>query len=224
MALNETGQPRLVVVYNEHTWEVPLEDIDKLSIGRSEDNTIPLTLGNVSRRHAEVLRKGGIFILRDLGSTNGTWSRTSKVDELILQDGDVFRVGDAQIVFKSGFGEEALTMADAALAKRRDPPAGGLCARLDGLRAVAGQRAHLAQYQDAVQEPGNPALPANPLEPRGIVDEVVIVPNLIKQDQYNRLGDYLVEDLGYERGVDFFEFAYDWRQDVRISARQLGAV
>ena len=28
------------------------------------------------------------------------------------------------------------------------------------------------------------------LTPRGIVDEVVIVPNLIKQDQYNRLGDY----------------------------------
>jgi hypothetical protein len=63
-----------------------------------------------------------------------------------------------------------------------------------------------------------------PLEPRGIVDEVVIVPNLIKMDQYNRLGDYLVEELGYERGKDFFEFAYDWRQDVRISAKQLGAL
>jgi len=63
---------------------------------------------------------------------------------------------------------------------------------------------------------------AIPLEPRGIVDEVVIVPNLIKLDQYNRLGDYLVEDLGYERGKDFFEFAYDWQQDVRTSAQQLG--
>jgi hypothetical protein len=50
---------------------------------------------------------------------------------------------------------------------------------------------------------------------------VVIVPNLIKLDQYNRLGDYLVEELGYQRGVDFFEFAYDWRQDVRVSARKL---
>jgi pimeloyl-ACP methyl ester carboxylesterase len=60
-----------------------------------------------------------------------------------------------------------------------------------------------------------------PLEPRGIVDELVIVPNLIKQDQYNRLGDYMVEELGYERGKDFFEFAYDWREDVRASARHL---
>ncbi len=40
-------------------------------------------------------------------------------------------------------------------------------------------------------------------------------------DQYNRLGDYLVEELGYKRGQDFFEFAYDWRQDVRLSAVKL---
>ena len=52
----------------------------------------------------------------------------------------------------------------------------------------------------------------------------MIVPNLVKLDQYNRLGDYMVEELGYQRGVDFFEFAYDWRQDVRESARQLGAL
>jgi hypothetical protein len=61
-----------------------------------------------------------------------------------------------------------------------------------------------------------------PLEPRGIVDEVVIVPNFIKLDQYNRLGDYFVDELKYRRDVDFFEFAYDWRQDVRTSAAQLG--
>jgi pimeloyl-ACP methyl ester carboxylesterase len=64
---------------------------------------------------------------------------------------------------------------------------------------------------------------SSPIVARGIVDEVVVVPNLIKLDQYNRLGDYLVENLRYERGKDFFEYAYDWRQDVRRSAAQLGA-
>src|SRR5690606_35753595 len=59
------------------------------------------------------------------------------------------------------------------------------------------------------------------LEARGIVNEVVIVPNLIKQEQYSRMGDYLVEELGYVRGETLLEFAYDWRQDVRISARHL---
>jgi pimeloyl-ACP methyl ester carboxylesterase len=50
---------------------------------------------------------------------------------------------------------------------------------------------------------------------------MVIVPNLISFDQYNLLGDYLVEELGYERENNFIEFAYDWRQDVRQSAREL---
>ena len=48
-----------------------------------------------------------------------------------------------------------------------------------------------------------------------------MVPNLIKQEQYSQMGDYLVEDLGYTRGVDFFEFAYDWRQDIRLTSKQL---
>jgi hypothetical protein len=59
------------------------------------------------------------------------------------------------------------------------------------------------------------------LKPKGILNEMIIVPNLISFDQYNLLGDYLVEELGYERGNNFIEFAYDWRQDVRQSARDL---
>jgi pimeloyl-ACP methyl ester carboxylesterase len=70
--------------------------------------------------------------------------------------------------------------------------------------------------------PENFKLPElRPLGVGEIVHEVVIVPNLIKMDQYNLLGDYLVDGLNYERGKDLFEFAYDWRQDVRLSARCL---
>ncbi len=65
-------------------------------------------------------------------------------------------------------------------------------------------------------------LPAEvPLEPRGVMNEIVIVPNLVKIEQCNRLGDYLVEELGYQREVDYLEFAYDWRYDVRRAARKL---
>jgi len=55
-----------------------------------------------------------------------------------------------------------------------------------------------------------------------IVNEVVIVPNIVKQRQYSALGDYLVAGLGYTRGKDLLEFAYDWRQDVRLAAQWLG--
>jgi pimeloyl-ACP methyl ester carboxylesterase len=61
------------------------------------------------------------------------------------------------------------------------------------------------------------------LEARGLVDEVVIVPNLIKQDRYSPLTNYLKENLHYESGRDLLEFGYDFRQDNRDSARRLAA-
>ena len=222
MSLNETGQPRLVVFYNEQTWEVSLEDTDQVSIGRSDDNTIALTLGNVSRQHAQVVRKGGIFILRDLGSTNGTWFKDQKVGEMVLQDGDVFRIGQALIVFKGGFGVEAMTMADESLSNKTERRPVVFVPGLMGSELWLGNERVWPNIKMLFKNPEILRYPSDvPLEARGIVEEVVIVPNLIKQDQYNRLGDYLVEELGYERGVDYFEFAYDWRQDVRTSARQL---
>jgi hypothetical protein len=63
--------------------------------------------------------------------------------------------------------------------------------------------------------------PDDGLEARDIVDEIVLVPNLVKQQHYGRLGDYLEETLAYERGRSLFEFAYDWRQDIRRSAQKL---
>jgi hypothetical protein len=65
--------------------------------------------------------------------------------------------------------------------------------------------------------------PDEVMEARGIVGEVILVPNWVKQQRYSRLGDYLEEALGYERGRDLMEFAYDWRQDNRLSAQHLAA-
>jgi pSer/pThr/pTyr-binding forkhead associated (FHA) protein len=224
MSINETGLPRLVVFTREETWEVPLQDVDAVTIGRADDNQVVVDLDNVSRCHAEVVRKGGAWLLHDLGSTNGTWLKGERVDvdQVLLQEGDVFRIGPAQVVFKGGANVEAMTMLDETFARmpaRRPvvfvPGMMGSDLWLGNERVWPSVKALLAgpelfRYPSEV-----------PLEPRGIVDEVVIVPNLIKQDQYNRLGDYLVEELGYARGKDFFEFAYDWRQDVRLSAHEL---
>jgi pimeloyl-ACP methyl ester carboxylesterase len=49
----------------------------------------------------------------------------------------------------------------------------------------------------------------------------VVVPGLIKLRQYSGLGDYMEKGLGYTRGKDFLEFAYDWRHDVRLAAQRL---
>ncbi len=223
MNIHETRLPHLVVMTGSRTWEVPLGEVDALSIGRSDENDLPLEGAGVSRRHAEIRRKGDLFILRDLGSTNGTWQGDERLGEAVLHDSFSFRIGSAQLLFKVGFNQEALTLAGETLARapRRRPVVfvpGMMGSQLWlGSERVWPNVRYLFRNPEIYRYPS-----AHPLEARGIVDEVVIVPNLIKQDQYNRLGDYLVEELGYQRGFDFYEFAYDWRQDVRTSARQLG--
>ncbi len=74
------------------------------------------------------------------------------------------------------------------------------------------------------------AYPNSDLEPAGIMDEVIFVPPWVKQAAYGRLLDAL-ESMGYradpakhpEQDLNVHAFAYDWRQDNRLSARQLGA-
>jgi len=221
--INDTSQPRLVVLTPRRTWEVPLHDVDLLSIGRTAANQLTLEHPKVSRYHAEVQHRAGAYVLRDLDSTNGTWYGETRVDQLVLQEGDEFKIGDATIIFKSGFEEESLTMADASMPKGAARRIVVFVPGLMGSELWRGNERVFPNIRTLFTNSESMLYPV-PLESRIIVDEVVIVPNLIKLDQYNRLGDYLVEELGYQRGVDFFEFPYDWRQDVRTSARQLSAL
>jgi pSer/pThr/pTyr-binding forkhead associated (FHA) protein len=223
MSINETGRSRLVVFFDGKTWEVDLEDQDQVSIGRDDTNTICIEHVKVSRRHAEVFHKGGVYILQDLESTNGTRIGERNVDQHILEDGDVIQIGPAQVIYKAGFQEAQLTLAQTFLAADFERRIVVFLPGTMGSELWLGNERVWPNVKTILSNPEIFRYPSDvPLEPRGIVEEVVIVPNLIKQDQYNRLGDYLVEELNYQRGVDYFEFAYDWRQDVRISARQLG--
>ena len=223
VVINETSTPSLVVFTAEKTWKVDLNNLDQAMIGRDESCQVYLDRLKVSRRHAEVQQVGGAFVLKDNGSTNGTWLGDQKVDQHILQDGDVFRIGPAQIVFKAGFQEQALTIADERLVLPTGRRTVVFVPGTMGSELWLGSERVWPSIRTLFSNPEIYKYPSEvPLEPRNIVDEVVIVPNLIKLDQYNRLGDYIVEELNYTRGVDFFEFPYDWRQDVRTSARELG--
>lgn len=223
VSLNDTSLPRLVVKTPDKTWELPL-DGDALSIGRHDSNDLVLDFDRVSRRHAVIERRGDQFILRDLDSTNGVWLGGERVETHPLQTDDGFQIGRVQLFFKAGFAPTELTMTDAplpGLAGRQRRPVVFVPGFMGSEMWLGRERV----WPNVKYLFTNPEIlrpdSGVPLEPRGILGEVVIVPNLIKMEQYSRLGDYLVEDLGYERGADLLEFAYDWRQDVRLSARKL---
>lgn len=65
----------------------------KFTIGRGPENSLCLPVSVVSRLHAELIRLGQDFILRDLGSTNGSFINGSRIAELMLSDGDHIRFG-----------------------------------------------------------------------------------------------------------------------------------
>jgi serine phosphatase RsbU (regulator of sigma subunit) len=72
---------------------IPLKG-SPLLIGRPEGTAIRLDSSDVSRRHAELAKDAsGNWIVRDLGSRNGTFVDGRPVTEHVLADGDVIHIG-----------------------------------------------------------------------------------------------------------------------------------
>ena len=65
-----------------------------VSIGRGEDCGYSLPGAQLSRCHAEFVAQGGVTLLRDLQSTNGTYHNGRRIDEAILARHDVVRLGE----------------------------------------------------------------------------------------------------------------------------------
>lgn len=75
-----------------------------LRIGRKPGNDLVLHDEKTSGVHAEVVSEGGRYVLRDLGSTNGTFLDGKRITEIVLSVGDVVTVGRLRVKFR-GDGE-----------------------------------------------------------------------------------------------------------------------
>lgn len=222
MVLNETATDRIVIHTPDKTWEVTLNDrVESLTIGRAATNDVVIEHPSISRAHARIIRDHRTFKIKDLNSSNGLIVNGQKVEEIALEDGVAVKLGYASIIYKRGFTEEHMTIAGTFFKiPQRNPVV--FVPGIMGSELWLGKERIWPNLKLLFKEPEFLKYPGiKGIEPRGILQEVVVVPNLIKLEQYSQLGDYLVEDLGYTRGVDFFEFAYDWRQDVRTTAKQL---
>ncbi len=72
---------------------------ERVTIGRSIHTHIRLMDKLVSREHCEIVRMGERYILRDLGSSNGTIVNGKAVSEKVLEWGDKLQVGETVLVF-----------------------------------------------------------------------------------------------------------------------------
>lgn len=72
----------------------------RTTLGRKASNSLVVKDEKCSGEHAEIVREGDSFVLRDLGSTNGTQLDGRKVEEVALSPFDVFQIGRVQVVFR----------------------------------------------------------------------------------------------------------------------------
>jgi hypothetical protein len=69
------------------------------TVGRHDDCQLRIKSSQVSRRHCELFEKKGLLLVKDLGSSNGTFVNGKKVvDQRVLEPGDELTVG--QVTFK----------------------------------------------------------------------------------------------------------------------------
>ena len=71
------------------------------TVGTDPMCTIVLNDKFMSSRHAEIKAENGVWVLRDSGSTNGTYVNNRRVDRTELVDNDVLKFGNALVKFKS---------------------------------------------------------------------------------------------------------------------------
>jgi len=79
---------------------VRVEPDRELTLGRSAQCSLQLPAAGASRRHASIGWHEGRVVLRDLGSTNGTFLNGERIaGEAALASGDRIRIGGFEIVY-----------------------------------------------------------------------------------------------------------------------------
>lgn len=93
------GSALLVVQRGPNAGARFLLDAERTTAGRHPGSDIFLDDVTVSRKHAEFVRRQGQFVVRDVGSLNGTYVSRDRIDETVLRDGDEVQIGKFRMIF-----------------------------------------------------------------------------------------------------------------------------
>lgn len=92
-----------------------------LILGRLPESEIQVREAFISRVHAGISYANSAFVLKDLGSTNGTYRNGARVYECNLAAGDKIQIGNASLLFEidSASGDGLLRQVPASTAPRQ---------------------------------------------------------------------------------------------------------
>ena len=97
----------LVVIYGLELGKKFSLETPSIIIGRSSKADIQIDQESVSRNHAKIVNTGKQILIRDLGSTNGSYVNDELIDEHVLQDRDFIKIGRTIFKFLTGGNVEA---------------------------------------------------------------------------------------------------------------------
>jgi pSer/pThr/pTyr-binding forkhead associated (FHA) protein len=97
-AQTEAGAaPPLYLIFGNQRYVV---DKDQFIIGRgTKSSDLPIRDGNISRKHAAVIRRNGEYYIKDLGSTNGIDYKGERIEGKKIEEGDTFSICEYQLKF-----------------------------------------------------------------------------------------------------------------------------
>ncbi|PRP99044.1 FHA domain-containing protein [Enhygromyxa salina] len=97
-AASQPGEDRPLYLFFEGNWYTV--DQEQFVIGRgSKFSDLPIKDANISRRHCAVVRRGGEYYIKDLGSTNGIEFAGERVDDHHVEEGNVYYLCDHELRF-----------------------------------------------------------------------------------------------------------------------------
>jgi HD-GYP domain-containing protein (c-di-GMP phosphodiesterase class II) len=85
-------QSRLTFKYLDEKRVLSLSD-GTIKIGRHQDNDLVLENPYISRYHVEIVSEGSRHLIRDVGSTSGTFANGERITQRRLKSGDRIRLG-----------------------------------------------------------------------------------------------------------------------------------
>ncbi|MCX7919579.1 MAG: FHA domain-containing protein [bacterium] len=91
--------PQLIIKLGEQVVQKYSFDKELISIGRAIDNEVVIDNLAVSRRHCQITKEEGKFIITDLKSANGTFVNGERVNRRILKHNDVISIGKHKIFY-----------------------------------------------------------------------------------------------------------------------------
>ena len=92
-----TAGATLYLVFDGQRYRI---DKDQFIIGRgTKSSDLAIKDGNISRKHAAVIRRNGTFFIKDLGSTNGIDFNGMRIDNKRIDEGDVFHICEYELKF-----------------------------------------------------------------------------------------------------------------------------